>query len=1033
MTTRSFELIDGKSDKFWTITLDREQYTVQFGRRGTAGQTQSKDLGSLDGALQAYDKLVAEKLKKGYKEVRTGHNGSGSPKPAVPAAPPKPADTAEAPSAPPSPSAIRLQPWEWMIATWRPREAVPKPAPKPFDRQAALALFRRWAEFAIKDHWWAEGWNRLELPPSMSPEEARFWFHAILALMRVMYLGHPPAGTAADWNRELHAEAERGIQQLGALDLSRELSQGDAFEMMARKDFWQDTGRPGALLLIPLLNLYPVSEVAEVLAEASCHSPWHDLGEDCLRANVYRHLSDADWQLLRAAVRRRLPGHTCTPIRTRNRYGDASSNYIFRLAAVLGGGEELTKAVEGWPADGYVPFARSQKRQDIVFGLPSARLVSQHMHRLKYALTTSFHIQAWVAHTELAELDLIRDSIVEVTNRKEAAELAETFGRIVVAPEAAPTMLSLALESKAPQVARAWFMDHPAETIAGLAPLSAGKGKYADAAIDILRDLDRAGHGAAIESRLAPAVFQKVAAYRKAAMTAASAAVLAAESTPAGLAAALEEAGRIKAKLPTWAAVALLPPILTADGRLNGDQTTTVLRALANSVLPVPHPLLLALIAYATPASLDEFSWALFERWLAEGGPAKEKWALGAVGLYGGDQSAIALASMIRVWPGQGKHQTAVLGLECLRAIGTDTALIQISGIAQRVKFQAIKARAQECMEAIAADLNLTRPQLEDRVVPDCGLNENGSRVFDFGPRQFRLILAPGMKPLVVDADNQRKPDLPKPNSKDDPEKAEEAVAAWKLAKKQLAEAVKVQTRRLEQALVTQRRWTPDEFESLFLRHPLMMNLAPWLVWGGFQRGGKLVVTFRVTEDRSLADERDRPVTLPADVAIGLVHPMQLAPASLAAWGELLSDYEILPPFPQLGRPILRLTESEARGNTIERHKGILIPAASLVGGLDRLGWQRGPVEDAGMYHWHGKHFYELGFSAILEHEPIVIGMLADSDATPLNACYFTAGECETTGWGSSAERIALREVDPLILSEVLSDLQALASKGKDS
>ena len=67
MMTRSLELTDGKSARFWTITLDCEQFTVKFGRRGTAGQTQTREIGSADAAEQAFDTLVAEKLKKGTK------------------------------------------------------------------------------------------------------------------------------------------------------------------------------------------------------------------------------------------------------------------------------------------------------------------------------------------------------------------------------------------------------------------------------------------------------------------------------------------------------------------------------------------------------------------------------------------------------------------------------------------------------------------------------------------------------------------------------------------------------------------------------------------------------------------------------------------------------------------------------------------------------------------------------------------------------------------------------------------------------
>jgi len=211
------------------------------------------------------------------------------------------------------------------------------------------------------------------------------------------------------------------------------------------------------------------------------------------------------------------------------------------------------------------------------------------------------------------------------------------------------------------------------------------------------------------------------------------------------------------------------------------------------------------------------------------------------------------------------------------------------------------------------------------------------------------------------------------------------------------------------------------------------MNMSPWLVWGAFRGDGKPALTFRVTEDRTLADEHDKPATLPRDAAIGLVHPMHLEPASLAAWGELLSDYEILPPFPQLGRPILRLTESERHGHTLYRHAGVIIPAASLVGTLERLGWQRSAVGDGGMYDWHFKYFAELGFTAILEHEGIIIGMLADSDPTPINACYFIPGEPDRNQWGSSGSHIPLEDVDPLIISEILSDLQTLASKGKKS
>src|SRR5262245_44220043 len=67
--SRSLVLQEGTSNKFWTIELDGSSHTVTFGRIGTAGQTQTKEFADDATARKAFEKLVAEKLKKGYVDV----------------------------------------------------------------------------------------------------------------------------------------------------------------------------------------------------------------------------------------------------------------------------------------------------------------------------------------------------------------------------------------------------------------------------------------------------------------------------------------------------------------------------------------------------------------------------------------------------------------------------------------------------------------------------------------------------------------------------------------------------------------------------------------------------------------------------------------------------------------------------------------------------------------------------------------------------------------------------------------------------
>jgi predicted DNA-binding WGR domain protein len=75
LPAREFELVAGKSAKFWAIEVRGASTTVHFGRIGTEGQTQTKEMGSSDEARKAYHKLIAEKTAKGYTE-KTSEAGS---------------------------------------------------------------------------------------------------------------------------------------------------------------------------------------------------------------------------------------------------------------------------------------------------------------------------------------------------------------------------------------------------------------------------------------------------------------------------------------------------------------------------------------------------------------------------------------------------------------------------------------------------------------------------------------------------------------------------------------------------------------------------------------------------------------------------------------------------------------------------------------------------------------------------------------------------------------------------------------------
>jgi predicted DNA-binding WGR domain protein len=67
---RRFELIAGNSKKFWEISQSGPSIAVRFGRIGTNGQEQTKSFPDDSAAAREMNRLIAEKIKKGYTETK---------------------------------------------------------------------------------------------------------------------------------------------------------------------------------------------------------------------------------------------------------------------------------------------------------------------------------------------------------------------------------------------------------------------------------------------------------------------------------------------------------------------------------------------------------------------------------------------------------------------------------------------------------------------------------------------------------------------------------------------------------------------------------------------------------------------------------------------------------------------------------------------------------------------------------------------------------------------------------------------------
>jgi len=569
----------------------------------------------------------------------------------------------------------------------------------------------------------------------------------------------------------------------------------------------------------------------------------------------------------------------------------------------------------------------------------------------------------------------------------------------VASPRVAPVMAH-ALSGKAARAhAERWLEAFPEAAAIGLVPLALVKkpARTRREAEHALRWLAARGHEALIT--------EVAARYG--------------DEAAVGIAAALAQDPRelLPKRLPKmpdfWTPAVFPRPRLASGTALPEAAVEAIGVMLAISTPEAPYVGLDDVREACDPGSLERFAWALFNAWRLAGAPPKESWAFEALGTFGGDETARRLTPLIRAWPGERAQARAVAGLDVLAAIGSDVALMHLHGVALKLRFKALKAKAAAKVDEVAAERGLSAEELADRLVPDLDLEPDGTRIIAVGERRFTVAFDEHLAPSLRDEAGKVVKALPKKGA--DKAALKEANDTWKALKKDAKAVASGQITRLELAMSKRRRWSPDAFRDFFVGHPLVVNLARRLVWGVY-RDGVLAATFRVAEDRSLADVGDEVFTLPDGAEVGVAHALELGDLQ-DAWGQVLGDYEIVQPFVQLGREVHALRDDERGGRELARFDGVKALTKRFYG-LDVKGWRRGPAQDSG-----GVWTYEKPLTDELVAELALVPGLAAERA--LDEEHQTLG---SIGLMTSDDELTptWADVDPVAVSELIRDLTQL-------
>jgi hypothetical protein len=421
--------------------------------------------------------------------------------------------------------------------------------------------------------------------------------------------------------------------------------------------------------------------------------------------------------------------------------------------------------------------------------------------------------------------------------------------------------------------------------------------------------------------------------------------------------------------------------------------------------------------AAQTPVQRYEGGWGF---WLSDGNAVLVKGAIWATAALAPAWASEVIAPLItRGVPFALKVSNA--GVWALGRLADPSALAHLSRLAIEIKDRSVRKQLERALADAADRIGLTASELAEQLVPDHGLNPDGTRQLQVGVISGRLTLAPpGRVTLTwLAADGQQLRGLPEQTTTEHPEE----LRAAKAAAAELRQTVQAQRTRIEDLLAQEQTWPFERWQEYYLNHPVVGVFARQLIW-----------TIR-TDDRShssamwldgrLETADGKPLTPAYDATVTIWHPLDAPNEEIAAWRRLVLQRRIQQPFKQAFRESYPLAPAEREtGIYSTRFAAHILRYPQAYALFKARGWLGNALGtwDGGFGTVVSRHFKELGISAHfhldnpqpdLEHGGLAVYAATDQ------LRFSTDGE--TTP-------LPLADVPPRLLSEAMRDLDLFVS-----
>ncbi|MCE7989816.1 MAG: DUF4132 domain-containing protein [Caldilinea sp. CFX5] len=414
--------------------------------------------------------------------------------------------------------------------------------------------------------------------------------------------------------------------------------------------------------------------------------------------------------------------------------------------------------------------------------------------------------------------------------------------------------------------------------------------------------------------------------------------------------------------------------------------------------------------------------------------------------------TTLALSAYRKI-PGVGPRCVRV-GNACVWALGHMPGMqgvYQLAVLKAKVKFGTAQIGIEKALTAAAEREQLPRAEIEELSTPTYGLTAVGLHRETLGEFTAELqVTAAGTELHWFKADGKAQKSVPQAVKSGYAEELKELQQSAKDLQKMLP----VLRERIDNLFLARKSWALESWQERYLDHPLMGIVARRLIWR-FTTAAATVDG--LWHEGQLIDCHGQPLPpLAAECKVSLWHPIDAAVETITAWRTCLEEREIQQPFKQAHREIYLLTDAERNTQVYSNRFAAHILKQHQFNGLCALrNWRnklRLMVDDT--YPPATKELPEWGLRAEFWIEGIGDNYGTDTNEAGVylrvatdQVRFYQLGAAENYahaggggyggrwGLGPAAEPVPLEAIPPLVLSEIMRDVDlfvGVASVGND-